>query len=47
MINEEAITAYILKEFPHTLHVDIRKLGSGVQGSGFLVEMRTDEGLQY
>jgi len=35
MINEEAIKAYVLKEFPSTLHVDIRKLGSGVQGSGF------------
>ncbi len=46
MINEEAIKAYVLKEFPSTLHVDIRKLGSGVQGSGFLVEMQTDEGLQ-
>lgn len=46
MINEEAIKAYVRKEFPRTLHVDIRKLGSGVQGSGFLVEMLTDGGLQ-
>jgi len=46
MINEEAIKAYVLQEFPGTLHVDIRKLGSGVQGSGFLVEMQTDAGVQ-
>ena len=46
MINEEAIKAYVLKEFPSTLHVDIRKLGSGVQGSGFLIEMQTDAGVQ-
>lgn len=46
MINEQAIKAYVLKEFPDILHVDIRKLGSGVQGSGFLVEMRTTGGVQ-
>jgi len=46
MINEEAIKSYVLKEFPNILRVDIRKLGSGVQGSGFLVEMQTDAGVQ-
>ncbi len=46
MINEEAIKSYILREYPSARHVDIRKLGSGVQGSGFLVEMQTVEGLQ-
>ncbi|HYQ48775.1 MAG TPA: hypothetical protein VEP69_06880, partial [Thermodesulfovibrionales bacterium] len=46
MINEQAIKAYVLKEFPDILHVDIRKLGSGVQGSGFLVEMQTKGGVQ-
>jgi hypothetical protein len=46
MINEEAIKAYVLREFPNILRVDIRKLGSGVQGSGFLVEMQTDAGVQ-
>ena len=44
MINEKAIKAYVLREFSDIVNVEIRKLGSGVQGSGFLVEMRTKEG---
>ncbi|MBI5073574.1 MAG: phosphotransferase [Nitrospirae bacterium] len=46
MINEKAIKAYVLKEFRDIINVGIRKLGSGVQGSGFLVEMQTKEGLR-
>ncbi len=46
MINEKALKAYIRKEFKNIQEVDIRKLGSGVQGSGFLIEMKTDEGLK-
>jgi len=46
MINEEALKAYIKKEFPEATHVDIRKLGSGVQGAGFLIETRTREGVK-
>jgi len=46
LINEEALTAYIKKEFPEVIHVDIRKLGSGVQGAGFLIDMETKEGLK-
>ena len=45
MINEEAIRSYLLKQFRDVLRVDIRKLGSGVQGSGFLVELKTDKGI--
>jgi len=41
MINEEALKAYLKKEFKDIIQVDIRKLGSGVQGSGFLIEMKT------
>ncbi len=41
MINEEALKAYLKKEFNDIIQVDIRKLGSGVQGSGFLIEMKT------
>jgi hypothetical protein len=41
MINEEALKAYLKKEFADIIQVDIRKLGSGVQGSGFLIEMKT------
>ncbi len=46
MINEKAIRAYVLKQFTDIVNVEISKLGSGVQGSGFLVEMRTKEGLR-
>lgn len=46
MINEEALKAYLQKEFKDIIHVDIRKLGSGVQGSGFLVEMKTLYGIR-
>ena len=46
MINEKAIKAYVLKEFSGIVNVEIRKLGSGVQGSGFLVQMQTKEGFK-
>ena len=42
MINEEAIKAYVLTQFRDVAGVQIRKLGSGVQGSGFLVELQTE-----
>ncbi|MBF0557877.1 MAG: phosphotransferase [Nitrospirae bacterium] len=41
MINEDALRAYLFKEFSNAVKVDIRKLGSGVQGSGFLIEVQT------
>ncbi len=41
MINEDALRAYLFKQFREAVRVDIRKLGSGVQGSGFLIEVRT------
>jgi len=44
MINEQAIRAYLLEQFKDVLHVNIRKLGSGVQGSGFLIELKTYKG---
>ncbi len=46
MINEKAIKAYILNRFRGILDVEIRRLGSGVQGSGFLVRMQTEEGFR-
>jgi len=46
MINEEALSAYLLREFRGASDVSITKLGSGVQGSGFLVSMQTAEGEQ-
>ncbi len=44
MVNEDAIRAYIFQRFNDIVNVDIQKLGSGVQGSGFLVEMKTRGG---
>ncbi len=46
MINEEAIKSYLLKKFDGIVSIDISKLGSGVQGSGFHVEMKTAEGVR-
>lgn len=46
MINEAAIRAYLFEHFNDVLQVDIRKLGAGVQGSGFLIEMKTASGLK-
>ncbi|MGD1075747.1 MAG: phosphotransferase [Thermodesulfovibrionales bacterium] len=45
MINEEAVRAYLKQRFRDSIHVDIQKIGSGVQGSGFLIEMKTEQGL--
>jgi hypothetical protein len=44
MINEDAIKAYLFERFRDISSVNIKKLGSGVQGSGFLIEMKTPEG---
>ena len=44
MINEDAIKAYLFERFRDIISADIKKLGSGVQGSGFLIEMKTPEG---
>jgi hypothetical protein len=46
MINEDALRAYLLGIFPKANRVDIRKLGSGGQGSGFLIEIGTESGVQ-
>jgi hypothetical protein len=46
MLNETAIRAYLLKRFSNAIRIDIRKLGSGVQGSGFLIEIDTTEGVK-
>jgi len=45
VINENAIKSYLLRAFPQARSIDIRRLGSGVQGSGFLVEVETPEGI--
>jgi hypothetical protein len=46
MLNEPAIRAYLLQHFRNALRIDICKLGSGVQGSGFLIEIDTTEGVK-
>jgi len=46
MINEEAIKSYLKQKFKDVIHVDITKLGAGVQGAGFLIEMKTKEGIK-
>lgn len=48
MINENAIKAYVRQKFEDAISVDIKKLGAGVHGAGFLIEIKTPEGLnQY
>jgi hypothetical protein len=46
MINAEALIKYIRRTFTDAISVDIRKLGSGVQGSGFLIEIETSAGIE-
>jgi len=47
MINEKSIKKYIKSLFgKEALEVTIKKLGEGVQGAGFLIEIRTPEGLK-
>jgi hypothetical protein len=41
MINEDALKTYLRQKF-NVSRVHIRKIGSGVQGTGFLVELETD-----
>lgn len=44
MINEKALKEYLQRQFIGTTSVEVRKLGAGVQGAGFLVEIETEEG---
>lgn len=44
MINEEAIKFYLRTRFKNATAIDIRKLGEGVHGVGFLIDMQTPEG---
>jgi hypothetical protein len=44
MINEEALKAYLRTTFPDVSAIEISKLGSGVQGSGFLINLTTPKG---
>lgn len=44
MINETALKSYLMQIFPDARSIVIRKLGEGVQGAGFLVEVKTPSG---
>jgi aminoglycoside phosphotransferase (APT) family kinase protein len=46
MIDERALKVFLKKEFPDAIHIEMRKLGAGVQGAGFLVEIKTQGGLK-
>lgn len=45
MINEPAITSYLLSKFNDVLDISVTRLGAGVQGAGFLIEVRTPDGV--
>lgn len=44
MINEAAIKAYLHNMFSNAVDIEIMRLGAGVQGSGFLIEVKASEG---
>lgn len=46
MLNEEAIKYYLKTKFKDATHIDITKLGAGVHGAGFLIEIQTPEGVK-
>jgi hypothetical protein len=44
MINEKALKTFLMDEFPDALGIEISKLGTGVQGAGFLVDIKREGG---
>lgn len=46
MINEKALKLYLKKKFRGVTRIKIKKLGSGVHGSGFLIEIKTNKGIK-
>ena len=46
MINEKALKAYLKKKFRGVTRINIKKLGHGVHGSGFLIEIKTNKGIK-
>jgi hypothetical protein len=43
VINEDAIKSYLKDKFKDAVCVDIHKIGAGVHGAGFLIEIKTKE----
>jgi aminoglycoside phosphotransferase (APT) family kinase protein len=46
MINEKALKSFLKVEFPDATEIDIKKLGEGVQGAGFLIEIKKEGGIK-
>jgi len=46
MLNETALKAYLKKKFRNVSRINIKKLGHGVHGSGFLIEIKTAKGIK-
>ncbi|MFZ3122983.1 MAG: hypothetical protein WA104_06490 [Thermodesulfovibrionales bacterium] len=46
MINEKALKTYLKKKFRGVTRIKIKKLGSGVHGAGFLVEIKKKKGTE-
>ena len=46
LINEKTLKAYIKKILKDSVDVDIKKLGEGVQGAGFLIEAHMPDGIR-
>lgn len=46
MLNKDAIKSYLLTQFKDAFHIDITRLGAGVHGAGFLIEIQTPEGIK-
>jgi aminoglycoside phosphotransferase (APT) family kinase protein len=46
MINERALKTFLKEEFPDAESIEIRKLGAGVQGAGYLVEVHGTNGIR-
>ncbi|MBI4838797.1 MAG: aminoglycoside phosphotransferase family protein [Nitrospirae bacterium] len=47
MINKKALATFLKKEFPGAGSVDIKKLGHGVQGAGFLAEIKIKKDIRH
>lgn len=46
MLNEKALKTYLKKKSRGVTRINIKKLGHGVHGSGFLVEIKTAKGIK-
>ncbi|BCB95085.1 hypothetical protein JZK55_00070 [Dissulfurispira thermophila] len=48
MLNESAVKSYLKDKFKDAFYVEITRLGAGVHGAGFLIEIQTEQGIsQY